>query len=561
MTQKRQDLVKTISVLHPLQFNWLTHIEFIKSHCQDHHGSVGQAIVNGEHISPPVLPKETDVNSANENVYDFDEYGELSPRGERQYDAAVARYYKLLDQHIINDVAALQFIRLSCSEKSIARAEQKSPSYDEYLQLPIGGRATRFLELLKATHSSVDIRTRQSRMERYFRQGFDEDMQSTLQTLDRAHTQFVNDLGSPPDPLQPHLIDHRIILSYNYYRILTEKPEYSQFVNEMVLRPINHTDPDALAASIMAYTIAKGTQFGNDPPSSQGQAYAAFPITPSSQSQPPSLKPNTKGSPITVIKGDPTKPHCLKCLAITGQIYNNHGDHTPHKCHRNNKLVKPASNLHSQAFVALTQPPVHQPQQQQQQLSPHPSSQHQQQQATYITPQHQHQLLPTTQSFPPPYQQYNTSLPHHPSPPSPSLHHQQQHLPQHTFQHPNHQSYLAHHPSHYTIPSTPDITPSYLSPPHLQSSYPPSHPQYPYSYLATGSPLSHPSSLGSPQPPVTLHPQTHSSFLAQPSASVVSLASDSQVAARARALVANFSSGPPSEETTALLASLCDSCD
>jgi hypothetical protein len=42
---------------------------------------------------------------------------------------------------------------------------------------------------------------------------------------------------------------------------------------------------------------------------------------------------------------------------------------------------------------------------------------------------------------------------------------------------------------------------------------------------------------------------------------VVSLASDSQVAARARALVANFSSGPPSEETTALLASLCDSCD
>jgi hypothetical protein len=70
-------------------------------------------------------------------------------------------------------------------------------------------------------------------------QGFQDDMQSTLQILDRAHTQFVSDSGSPPDPLQPHLFDNRTVHTYNIFRVLSERQEYSQLVSELVIRLID----------------------------------------------------------------------------------------------------------------------------------------------------------------------------------------------------------------------------------------------------------------------------------------------------------------------------------
>jgi hypothetical protein len=131
MTQN-PDLVKKLSILCPLLFNWLDHIQFIESHCQDHHGLVGHAIVNGEHITLPVKPQESDLDSRKQKIYDTDANGQLSSRGEMQFDAAVTHHYKLYDQHVSDDVAAFQFIRSPCSDKSIARAEQKSSSYEAH---------------------------------------------------------------------------------------------------------------------------------------------------------------------------------------------------------------------------------------------------------------------------------------------------------------------------------------------------------------------------------------------------------------------------------------------
>jgi hypothetical protein len=411
---------------------------------------------------------------------------------------------------------------------------------------------------LKTTHSAVDLQTRQSRMDQYFRQSFQDDIQSTLQILDRAHTQFVSDLGPPPDHTRPYLFDVRSLLTYNYFRILSERPEYSQLISEIVLRPIDQTDPDALAATIMTYTIAKGAQFGSDPPSSQGQAYAAYPTITSSQSpshSPKSILKTSVSTSISTGSGDPTKPHCLRCKAFNGQIYNKHGDHTSNKCTRNitrkDKSTNPTPGPHSQAFIAQTQQPVQQ-QQQQQQSASHLQPQHQQQHASTPHSHHQHQQQQATNHHPLSYQQQGTSFPPH------IIHYQQQQQHQNTFNHPSHQSYLAQHPIHHSLPPASEITPSYLPSPQPPSAYPSPHP---YAYFTSDDPVSHPSTPSSPQSHVTFHPQTHSSFLAQQSAYAAPQASDYQVAARARALVANFASEPPSETTTALLTSLCDACD
>jgi hypothetical protein len=105
-------------ILNTLTYNWVTWLKQLKFKCENEFGDIGQAIIFGVHSTLPLQPAETDVNSFGTNVYDTDEFDNLTPIGERN-----KRYDKLVDIHTKDDTACLKEIRNTISERSLSLLE------------------------------------------------------------------------------------------------------------------------------------------------------------------------------------------------------------------------------------------------------------------------------------------------------------------------------------------------------------------------------------------------------------------------------------------------------
>jgi hypothetical protein len=513
-------------ILNTLTYNWVKWLKQLKFKCENEFGNIGQAIISGVHSTLPKCPAESDVNAFNTRIYDIDESDNLTRGGERKLENDIKRYDRLVEVHEKDDTACLKEIRTTISSKSLSLVET-SAEYAIFKSLKLGNRATQYLAILQTLHSAADAGTIQQRNKTFFGIGFDTDIVTSVKNSNNLFSQFVQDLGPPPDPTRPFHFDVRVFLSFILRNIIAGAPHMANFLDRELCNPTDPCAPDILASNMIKFELAHNTRFIQEhPPSSQGQAYAATttpPLTKNARSDNPS-KPPPKN---TQIQGDPNKPHCPVCFGETGRIFNNHGHSDKNKCHRIPSAPKPPLTQFNRAYAASasTQPL---PQ------SPLPNSTHNQPPpfASYpVTSYYQQGDSPSSTSQPSPNQYQH----HQP------LTHPQSYLGQQAVLPPPSYPQLVYHPS----PSPPFPSPHQL-PPH-----------FPSAYFTQAPPQHH-----NPTPSLPHHHQTHPHH--QPSAYMAHhppAPLPSPFEAAARALCENLQTADPSETTTALFATLLDNFD
>ena len=312
-------------ILNILLYNWVLWLKQLMSKCQSHFGEIGISIINEEHplvLSPPT---PDDKSPQGKLLYPLGADGDFTDRAFTLYNNALKRFYELSAIRKTEDTECYNYI-LARIHPASETAVRNHNFYPTFKRLPIGQRATAYLEILQELHAATDHATKHNRTIQYFSTAFESDINTSIELLTQRNNQFLEDFGSTKYPGE-RLVEVDKVHSFLLCKLI-EGENYRNFKDQVFSNSSTLLDdPQELASAILSWDLLHRTTFTSDSPSQHGQSFMATTPAPSNKPIPNITKQPYKPTPTTQTYqgGNPSKPHCPNCFQQNQRIFNNHG--------------------------------------------------------------------------------------------------------------------------------------------------------------------------------------------------------------------------------------------